>query len=177
MTPRSFLVATAACLVLFAGCSSASKDDADGPAQDTPSESTTTTIPTGALTATADILAGQCYNDVPDPAQRPFAVFIVACSEPHQFEVYSKTQLELGEPTPAGTPYPGTRAVANATEAQCITGFSAFVGSAWETSEFDVQVLWPSETSWNQTNDRTILCAVFPVTGDTTTGSASGSGR
>lgn len=176
---RSLRVAAATFAVALCavGCSAEdSPDDADGGGQ-AAEDTTTTTMLGGVLTATADVLAGQCFNQVPDPVQQPFAVFLVPCDEAHEFEAYSKTQIELGAPQPAGAPYPGSLEVANAAEAQCITGFSSFIGTSWETSEFDVQTWWPTETSWTQSNDRTILCAVYPVRGGVTTGTARDSRR
>lgn len=165
------------CIVLGAGgCSS--NDAPDNSAGEESSESTTTTTtPAGLLTATMDILSGQCFNPVPDPTQQPYAVFVVACDDPHEFEAYSTTQLELGEPTPPGTPYPGDLTVANAAEAQCLTGFASFVGLAWESSEYDVQAWWPSAESWTTTNDRSILCGVFRVTAGSDSAMTVGSAR
>lgn len=160
--------------LVAAGCSSGVEDDTT--ADSTPETTTTTTLG-GVLTGTTDVLAGQCFNNVPDPTQQPYAVFVVPCDEPHEFEAYSRTRLELGEPQPPGAPYPGELVVANAAEAQCITGFAAFVGTSWELSEFDLQTWWPSAQSWVQQNDRDILCAIYPVGGGTTSGTARDSKR
>ncbi|NLA35476.1 MAG: hypothetical protein GX868_07285 [Actinobacteria bacterium] len=169
--------AALAAALLVIGCSSEDSSNEPAGGDDIDAEVTTTTTLGGVLTATADVLAGQCFNQVPDPVQQPFAVFLVQCDEAHEFEAYSKTQIELGEPQPAGAPYPGSLEVANAAEAQCITGFSSFIGTSWETSEFDVQTWWPTEASWNTVNDRTIMCAVYPVRGGVTFGTARESRR
>lgn len=176
--PRRRLVAGLLALSFaLASCSSDSAGDDTGRDDDTPEDISTTTAMTGVLTATADVLAGQCFNQVPDPAQQPFGVFVVACDEPHEFEVFSKTFLELGAPTPPGTPYPGNLTVANAAETQCYTGFSAYVGAPWETSEWDLQVWWPTADSWTTTDDRVILCAVFSVTAQAGDGRVTGTAR
>lgn len=171
---RRCLGATASLLLLLAvaGCSG-SDDDGSGGATTT-ADVTTTTALVGTVTPTGSVLAGQCLNDVPDPEQQPFAVLVVPCEDSHTYEVYAQTDIQMDVPTGAGADYPGANEVANAAEAQCVSGFAAFMGIQWEASEYDIQAWWPSEASWTSERDRSILCAVYPVRGGTTKGSARG---
>lgn len=172
--PRALLVALALALVSTA-CGGA--DGADGDDGTTTTAAATTVPMTGTLTALSEVLPGQCFDELPDPTQQPFAVLVIPCEEPHTFEIYAQTRLELGDAAPAGGAYPGELAVANAAESQCIAGFTPFMGSQWEASVYDVQAWWPSEQSWSEDRDRSIVCAVFRVTGGRTKGSVRGSAK
>jgi hypothetical protein len=175
-TPRSSAALAAAflALALLAGCSS--RDGAKGTATTTTVAVTTTTALTGVLTATTAVIAGQCLDDVPDPAQQEYAVLVIPCEEAHTYEVYAQANIDIGSPTPAGTPYPGALTVANKAEAQCFGAFDQFMGVKWEESNYDIQTWWPSQVSWDK-RDRTILCGVYRVTGGKTKGTVRGKGQ
>lgn len=172
--PRALLVVLAVVAAAACGGDEGAGDDT-GPT--TTAAVTTTTAMTGTLTALSGVLPGQCFDELPDPAQQPFAVLVIPCEDPHTFEIYAQTRIEMGDAAPPGGGYPGELAVANAAEAQCIAGFTPFMGSQWEASVYDVQAWWPSQQSWTEDRDRSILCAVFRVTGGRTKGSVRGSGK
>lgn len=121
------------------------------------------------------MIAGQCLDALPDEAQQTYAVMVIPCEDPHTYEVYAQTKIDIGSPTPPGTPYPGGLTVSNAAEAQCLSAFEQFMGLSWEESNYDVQAWWPSAESWTAKKDRTVLCGVYRVTGGTTKGSVRGS--
>jgi Septum formation len=158
-----------------AGCGGS--DDEASSTTTTSADVTTTTALGGVATPTEAVLAGQCLNELPDPAQQPYAVLVVPCEESHTYEVYAQTKIDMGPDAPAGNQYPGALAVANAAEAQCVAGFSAFMGIQWEASDYDIQTWWPSESSWANKRDRSILCGVYRVTGGTTKGSVRGTAK
>ncbi|MFN8051894.1 MAG: septum formation family protein [Acidimicrobiales bacterium] len=173
-----FPVALGAAVLACSPLAACNGDSGTGAAATTTtSDVTTTTALSGVLTPTEAVLAGQCLNELPDPAQQPFAVMVVPCEESHTYEVYAQTKIDMGTPTPNGTAYPGALAVANAAEAQCFAGFTAFMGIQWEASDYDIQTWWPSESSWSTKRDRSILCAVYRVTGGRTKGSVRGSAK
>jgi hypothetical protein len=159
----------------LAGCSSS--DDTSDSTTTTAADATTTTMLTGTLTATESIIAGQCLDDVPDPAQQQYGVLVIPCEDPHTYEVYAQAKIDTGQPSGKGAPYPGPLAVANSAEAQCFGAFDQFMGVKWEESNYDIQAWWPSEVSWNTKTDRTILCGVYRVTGGKTKGTVRGSGQ
>ena len=68
-------------------------------------------------------------------------------------------------------------AVSNDAEARCFEVFPEFMGVTWEQSDYDIQTWWPSEQSWVTKRDRTVLCAVYKVTGGRTKGSVRGSAQ
>jgi len=169
------LLAPVLVLASLSACAKSSDDEAaDEPTETSAAPSTTAPL-VGVLTPSQNLLAGQCFDELPDPTQQPFAVLIIPCEDAHTYEIYLQSPIEMGTPVPNGTPYPGALAVANAAEAQCFAQFAGWMGIQWEASDYDIVALWPSEPSWNAKTDRTILCAVYRVTGGTTTGSVRGS--
>lgn len=173
----ALLVALIAVMVTSACSGNGGSSD---PQRSTTTGVTTTTTPplTGTLTPTEAVIAGQCLDPVPDPQQQTYAVLVIPCEESHTFEVYAQAKLDLGATdTAIGAPYPGALAVANGAEAQCVSVFEQFMGVKWEESDYDIQTWWPSEQSWSSKKDRTVLCAVYRVTGGKTKGSVRGSGK
>ena len=167
------LLTVAAALALLVGCSSSDSGDDSGATTTTASEVTTTTALAGVLTPTESVIAGQCLDEVPVPAQQTYAVLVIPCEDPHIYEVYAQTRLDAG----AGAEYPGALAVSNDAEARCFEVFPEFMGVTWEQSDYDIQTWWPSEQSWVTKRDRTVLCAVYKVTGGRTKGSVRGSAQ
>ena len=145
------------------GCLEGSNSAADG--SSTTVETTSTTV-VGQLTPIESVQSGQCFNEVGDETAQSFLVAVLACSDPHIFEVYDVQKFAGPQPSGAGADYPGDLVMANAAEAQCATGFEPFMGLAWEASDFEIRTWWPTQQSWNERKDRTILCAVYKVTGD-----------
>jgi hypothetical protein len=165
------LVAT---LIPVASCSSSNGDPA---ATTTTTPEVTTTLPPGVATAIDDLLVGQCFTEIAEPAQRPFAVLVIPCENAHTHEVYDTSTFESDQPTGTGASYPGDLTVANRSEELCFAGFEAFIGNAWETSDYDIQAYWPTAESWRSRNDRTVICSAFKVNGGVTTGSVRNSGK
>lgn len=156
---------------LLAGCSN---DTSAGDGTTTTSKVTTTTSLVGVLTPVEQLTTGQCFDELPESEQQPFAVMIIDCKDPHTFEAYASAKLAISKSTKVGAAYPGELPVANAAEAQCFELFPAFVGVEWEVSDYDIQTWWPSNASWKNDNDRAVVCAVYRVTGGRTTGSVRG---
>lgn len=94
----------------------------------------------------------------------------VPCEGPHQLEVYHASNLALAE-------YPGEDAMVEAGEQRCLEAFEPFVGIAYEESVYGFSVLYPSEQSWEELDDREVLCMLGNVDGTPKTGSAKGSAR
>lgn len=170
---RRLAVASVVTVAIGSGCSSG---DGAGSAASTTS-GPTTTLPPGVATSVDDLLVGQCFTEIPEPAQQPFAVLVVPCEEAHTHEVYDTAEYESDQPTGNGADYPGDLTVASRSEEQCFGGFEAFIGNAWETSDYDIQTFWPTADSWRTRNDRSIICSVFRVNGGVTTGSVRNSGK
>lgn len=162
----------AATLALSA-CGSNGENSADP----TTTVAVATTLPPGVATSIDDLLMGQCFTEVPEPAQQPFAVMVVPCEEGHTHEVYDTITFASDDPTGDGAAYPGDLPVANSSEEQCFATFEPFIGKSWETSTYDIQTYWPTAESWRNDNDRNVICSAFRVNGGVTNGSVRNSGK
>lgn len=175
---RSTLWLVALALVATTGCSSNGSGGAASTTQPGATggagASTTTTLPAGVITPIASIQLGQCLNEVGDETARSFVAAVLPCEEPHTHEVYDVQSYGGAKPPKAGTAYPGDLVVANEAERQCATTFEAFMGIAWEASDFEIQAWWPTQRSWTEKNDRQVTCTVFKVTGGAQVGSVRG---
>jgi hypothetical protein len=114
------------------------------------------------------IRSGDCLN-LPEVSLVQ-SVEGVPCSQAHDAEAYAQFDL-------TGTSYPGEAAVEEGAIDGCLTGFHAFVGVAYEKSELDISCLSPTEDSWNEQDDREIVCMVIALDDGTLNGSMRGSGR
>ncbi|MEZ5322153.1 MAG: septum formation family protein [Microthrixaceae bacterium] len=146
----------------------------------TPGSTTTTTAPDpmrGLVVPTSKLDVRQCVKDLPSAEQRPYAVLVVPCGEPHLYEIFYRGAIGGAKPPGADAEYPGELAVANQAEQQCVDAFAGYVGTAWSDSDYDFQAWWPSGASWTDRGDRTVTCGAFRYDGGTTEGSISGSGK
>jgi hypothetical protein len=85
---------------------------------------------------------------------------VVACSEPHQGEIYAIFSLPAER-------WPGEAAVAEASSAGCNGRFEAVLGHIATDAPIDVFMLQPSETDWG-TQDRTVTCIAIHTDGPQT---------
>ncbi len=95
---------------------------------------------------------------------------VVPCSDPHQLEIYHVFDLADGD-------WPGESAVSDRSAEGCLAAFAGFVGIGFDQSAYDVTPLMPSQQSWEQIDDREVLCALFEFDGTLKTGSARGTAR
>jgi hypothetical protein len=166
--------AVVAVLVLIApACGSSDRAD-EAPAE-APTTAPVVTIPPGTATQFTSLLPGQCFDQVPDPGQRRYAVMVIGCEDSHYYELYDSLNYtdEDGDRAHGGISYPGETEVRTRAETLCFDAFQPWMGIPWTASEYDIRVFWPSEESWRRL-DRTILCAVYRFNGDKTDGSVRG---
>lgn len=116
---------------------------------------------------------GDCFNDARDiNGQMPDTVTdvpVVPCSEAHDNEVMGHFDL-------VGDSYPSEEEIDLQVVEHCIAIFDDFVGLSYEDSVLDIFPMTPTEGSWNNMNDREVICAVWDPEG-LVTGSLRGSGR
>jgi hypothetical protein len=111
---------------------------------------------------------GDCFDD-PESFESVSSVDTVDCSEPHDNEVYHVESY-----TESST-YPGKTIIEEAAFTACLEAFEAFIGIPYSDSRFDIAALWPSSESWEEADDREIVCAVYDIDGIRLTGSVAGS--
>lgn len=119
-----------------------------------------------------DIEPGTCIDTLPI-GDIVSDVATVSCDTPHQYELYANTQL-------AGDDFPGPEVFDLAFEA-CSVLFFDYVGEAYATSTWYVDVIAPTEEGWTKVNDRAVNCLIYQWDEDAgevvyLTGTAEGSG-
>lgn len=158
--PRWGAPGVVAAALLLAACTAApSGTDPD----DTPA---TAPADDGAPTNFLDLTVGDCF-DMPSTLADGEALKFSSCETPHLFEAYAETSLPDGE-------FPGDDEIEARAAAFCEPAFVEFVGESWTSSEFDFQYIVPSERTWTEVDDRSILCLVTTLSALPWTGTAEG---
>jgi hypothetical protein len=105
-----------------------------------------------------DLVVGDCITET--VGYEVDSVEIVDCREPHYSEVYQSFIIDDG-------PYPGDDEVSMLADDWCYEDFYDFVGVDYTESVLGYETLFPSEDTWNNMNDREVLCLIFDPAGDT----------
>lgn len=100
---------------------------------------------------------------------------VVACSEPHQQEVYALVAYTGAAGTSTSAPYPGEAVLKAFADGACLDAFAAYVGSDYRDSSLFFTYLLPSARGWQAGEDRDVTCFIT-TTGATRTSSVKGSG-
>lgn len=109
---------------------------------------------------------GDCVNQSDLQGEEIETVPAVECTEEHDAEIFAEHVF-------SGDDYPGVDAVRAESEETCLQEFEAFIGLPYEESVLPFTMLYPSEQSWDEGDDRTTLCIV--VSDETLTESLEGS--
>src|SRR5699024_8235941 len=111
----------------------------------------------GAAGGTADsVLAlevGDCANQSDLPGEEIETVKAVEYTEEHDAEIFAEHVF-------SGDDYPGVDAVRAESEETCLQEVESFIGLPYEESALPFTMLYPSEQSWDEADDRTTLCIV-----------------
>ena len=75
----------------------------------------------------------------------------VDCDESHVAEVFAVLDLDDGD-------FPGTDEVTSLAAEACLDEFEDYVGVAYNDSEYEIFPIAPSEESWNDAEDREVIC-------------------
>jgi hypothetical protein len=105
--------------------------------------------------AEGDVFAlevGQCLDD-PGVRSGIEEVELVACDDPHDFEVFALPALADGT-------YPGDREVVDAAQASCTNRFAAYVGVEEVASALATAFFIPNEDGW-EGGDRQVVCLLY----------------
>jgi hypothetical protein len=104
-------------------------------------------------------------------AERPELerVTAVPCSEPHTHEVFARPLFT------ATDAYPGPNQLRAFADGACLSEFEGYVGVPYEDSALRFSYLLPSLRSWNEGDDRTVVCLLV-ATDERLTSSARASG-
>ena len=106
-------------------------------------------------------------TSAPLPSHDRGDVTPISCEQPHDNEAYAAFDLPDGE-------YPGDAQVLAEGSARCLERFEGFVGVPYDSSGYDVDALTPTRLTWDD-GDRRVVCILFLVNGEQSTGTAQGS--
>lgn len=139
-------------VLLLGACSQAEQDE-------------TTRDESGSVTEGGDVgvlrlQVGDCLEDQLSIVQTQVEeLAAVPCDQPHRSEVFASFDLE-------GDEFPGEAEVAAQAEERCSAELTSFVGPQVNDVSLGVGYLTPSEVTWDQADDRTVLCLVSHSTKD-----------
>lgn len=157
------LAASLLATIALVACQSSDRGSGGGATSDGPTSG-------GAETSVFDIEARECFNITEtEPVE---SVQVLPCDDPHVYEAYAV----LDHPAGPDAPFPGQDEMTDASNAACQEQFAAYIGLDYESSEFFITTLNPSEETWAE-GDREIICTVATEDEDAVTGTARGSGR
>lgn len=95
----------------------------------------------------------------------------VPCDQPHEYEIYYAFNLPEGDGD-----FPGETEVEDQSNEGCFGAFESFVGLPYEDSIYGFNVLTPTEGSWDEVDDREVLCLIGNYDGSMKSGSARDTG-
>ncbi len=110
-------------------------------------------VVTGGDVGAFRIRLGDCIQN---PGEGEFeSVAAVPCAQPHDSEVYHAFML-ADRPT-----FPGMEATFAEADEGCYEAFGRFVGQTYENSTLDYATISPTEVTWNEIDDREVLCLIY----------------
>ncbi len=100
-----------------------------------------------------ELQVGDCANQSDLQGDQVESVPAIDCSEEHDAEIFAEHVF-------SGDDYPGVETVQAESQETCLKEFETFIGLPYEESSLPFTMLYPSEQSWNDADDRTTLCIV-----------------
>ena len=139
-------------------CTKSTASPSSKATRSTTSAVTPTTSPFGVLKPIDGVVIGQCFDQLPEPKQQPYAVLVIPCTELHTYEAFDqKKYTNAGKAVPSGAAYPGDLVVSNDADEQCIAGFKAFIGVDWAASGDGTQAITAANAA--STKSDFLICA------------------
>lgn len=126
-----------------------------------------------------DVKPGECFAGQSKVKAELSSLSMVPCTSPHTQESYAVVKYrpnQSGTTTaaPTGGAYPGGTALETYAKGACAQRFAGYVGVDYLDSTLYYTYLLPSARSWEQDDDRNVLCFVT-TTGGTLKTSVKGS--
>jgi Septum formation len=119
----------------------------------------------GTEVAANNLEVGDCVED--EATLNSIDVSAIDCDEDHVFELYHRFDLEDADE------YPGVSEVQAEGNQRCGQRFERFVGAP-PGAEYTFIAVPPSQETWDEADDRTVLCFAALADGSPTTGSLEG---
>lgn len=105
-----------------------------------------------------DIRLGDCFNDTAAGSANVEITSVsgIPCGEPHDNEVFALVNLTQSA-------FPGEEAIERLAFEVCLEKFETFVGRDYESSSLDIFPIYPTRESWNDLDDREVVCALYDL--------------
>ena len=130
---------------------------------------TATLVGCGGSEVATEAAVGECFQD-PEETDEVGELDKVDCDEAHDNEVIAVFDLE-------GDDFPGADEVQSQAEEGCVGEFEDYVGSTFEESDLDLFTITPTEETWDEADDREVICSVYALDESPLEGSVEGSER
>ena len=125
----------------------------------------------GEETSVFELETGDCFSADADVVE---TVTVVGCEGTHTYEVFGVFDHEADD----DEPYPGDNAILEYADTRCQPLFEDYVAADYQTSIYWITSITPSAETWDDGDDREIVCALkLGEEGEETTGSAEGTGE
>ncbi len=115
-------------------------------------------------TSYQDLKVGDCLDD---PSGRVFRVSRHSCSSPHERQVFAT----FDDPASSSAPFPGTTPLRTLAEGECVARFARSAPSVPNRAALRVFFLVPIKSSWENDDNRRVVCMVGSRDGSRLTGS------
>lgn len=119
---------------------------------------------------------GECFQAPTKVQAQLSSLQRVTCSKPHTQESYAIVPYAASSAAAAASAYPGADALSAFAQGACAQHFTGYVGVDYLDSKLFFTYLMPSARSWEQDDDRAVICFVT-TTGAPLTSSVKGSKR
>jgi hypothetical protein len=167
MTKRGWLAATVVGTVAVLGLVGCS----DESTQDSSTRDEEGNITEGGDVGVFALEQGDCF--VTPPSGNLNEVDAVPCDEPHSSEVIGLFDLEGDE----DAPFPGDAEIQTQSNDTCGGDlYEEYVGAPFDPARHTVQFITPTQQTWDQVDDREVICVVGNPDGSDLTESVEGSG-
>ena len=111
------------------------------------------------VVGTGEVAEGACLA-LPDLEGELSSLFEVSCVEDHNGQVAAVFDLSLeGD-------FPGQDAIVLEAQTGCVARFEDFIGLSYDDSIYFLQSFTPTEESWTDLGDRSVLCLILPPIGN-----------
>lgn len=116
--------------------------------------------------------SGDCFNDTDEltEGREVKDIALVPCTEAHDSEVFAT----IRQPDGTDASYPGDDALEDLSQRECLARLGAYVGAGYQGPQLGIATIGPRRESWEDRDDRGIVCILFAEEG-LLTGSQKGS--
>jgi hypothetical protein len=120
------------------------------------------------------VKVGDCFVAPADVKAELSSLTSTPCTEPHTQEAYASVPYQANATASTTSAFPGNDVLSTFAQGVCAQRYAAYVGVDYLDSKLFFTYLLPSARSWEQNNDRNVLCFVT-TTGAKLTSSVKGS--